>query len=130
MIKSNFGDISIKGEKVLIMTDLECLLNCLYRENILTKDEILDIVKDSFKSDEQIKNELEDEDTEKEIEERANTEKDIINEFTENLKNELSNKKEQNKKVRNIKVIKIDKLDLDENDKFDELLKRLFDEIV
>lgn len=58
MIKADFGKLSIKGNKPLIMAELGSLINGLYRREILTKKELETIFKESFKTGKEIEEEF------------------------------------------------------------------------
>lgn len=54
MIKSDFGKVEVKGNKILIMTEVSALLHSLRKTKTLTKEELIKIIKDSFRSEEEI----------------------------------------------------------------------------
>lgn len=54
MIKSDFGKVEVKGDKILIMTEVSSLLRVLQAAKILTKEELIKSIEKAFESDEEI----------------------------------------------------------------------------
>lgn len=120
MLKSDIikKAVTIKGEKGILMMELDELLYILRKENFLTQGEILEIVNNSLKSDKQVEDET-NKMTEKEKQEaRKKIEKYIKKAKRRNLFN-------KNDKTADIKVHEINIQELDEEGQ--KLVRRLID---
>lgn len=52
MIKSDFGEVEIRGSKIVVMGELDHLITCLLREKALNENDIDEVVKQAKKHSE------------------------------------------------------------------------------
>lgn len=58
MIKSDFGKVTVKGNKPLLMAEFVSMINMLIENKVFSKEEIKTLIKDGMKSSEEIKKEF------------------------------------------------------------------------
>lgn len=107
--------VTIEGKKAILKMELDELLSILRKENFLTQGEILDIVNNSLKSEEQLEKQI------KEIPEKAKQE--ARKRFKKIIKRAKRRKIfQKNDKVVDVKVHEINVQELDEEGQ--ELMRR------
>lgn len=110
--------VTIEGEKAILKMELDELLSVLRKENFLTQGEILEVVNNSLKSEEQLEKQI------KEIPEK--TKQEARKRFEKIIKRAKRRKIfQKNDKVVDLKVHEINVKDLDEEGQ--ELMRRLID---
>ena len=60
MIKSDFGKVLVKGNTILLMTELTGIIRCMLKENIIDEDDLEEILKLAKESAESLEKRKED----------------------------------------------------------------------